>query len=60
MVSIRLYDITGREVSTILNREMSKGSYTVDFNASSISTGVYFYKLVSGSFSAAKKMMVIK
>ena len=60
IVSIKLYDITGKEIATILNREMSKGSYTVDFNASSISTGVYFYKLVSGNFTATKKMMVIK
>ncbi|MFA7360873.1 MAG: T9SS type A sorting domain-containing protein [Candidatus Kapaibacterium sp.] len=60
MVSIILYDVTGKEIATILNREMTKGSYTVDFNASSISTGVYFYKLVSGNFTATKKMMVIK
>lgn len=60
LVSIKLFDVTGKEITTIVNQELSKGKYTVDFNASSLSTGIYFYKIVAGNFSTAKKMMVIK
>jgi len=59
-VSIKIYDITGKEISTLVNTDMKKGSYTVDFNASNISTGVYFYKITSGSFTDTKKMILIK
>jgi hypothetical protein len=59
-VIIKVYDILGREVASLINKEMKTGSYTVDFDASALSTGVYFYKLSSGSFTDTKKMILVK
>ena len=60
LVTIKIFDITGKEIETLVNSSLSKGSYSVNFNASNLSTGIYFYKLISGSFSETKKMMLIK
>ncbi len=60
LVKIAVFDMLGREVATIVNKEMSAGSYTADFDASQLSSGIYFYKLTSGSFSDTKKMMLVK
>jgi hypothetical protein len=59
-VKLVVFDIMGREVSTVINQNMNAGKYTVDFDASKLSSGVYFYKLTSGSFTETKKMMLIK
>jgi Secretion system C-terminal sorting domain len=60
MVSLKIYDITGREVQTLLNQEMNSGNYEVTFNASKLASGVYFYTLRSNNFVSTKKMMLIK
>jgi hypothetical protein len=44
----------------LVNRQQDKGNYTVSFDGSNLSTGVYFYKLESGNFTSIKKMMLIK
>lgn len=59
-VSLRVYDMLGREIRTLVNEEKPAGSYSVDFNASEFSTGVYFYKLESKEFTDVKRMMLIK
>ena len=59
-VSIKLYDITGREVSKLVSQEYNAGSYTVDYNAASLSSGIYFYRIEAGSFVSTKRMMLIK
>ena len=59
-VKMTVYDITGREVTVLVNENKNPGIYSVDFNASSLSSGVYFYRMVSGSFTDTKKMLVIK
>jgi hypothetical protein len=59
-VSIKVFDITGKEITTLVNSVMNKGSYSVNFNASNLSTGIYFYKITSGSYSETKKMMLVK
>ncbi|MCE1164132.1 MAG: T9SS type A sorting domain-containing protein [Bacteroidetes bacterium] len=59
-VTLKIYDVLGKEVATLVNESKNAGEYTVDFNASSLSSGVYFYKLESGSFSDIKKMTLIK
>jgi len=59
-VSLKLFDILGREVMTILNQFQEAGSYTATLDASKLATGMYMYKLESGSFSSVKKMMLIK
>ena len=59
-VSIKIFDILGREIKSLVNDNFNKGSYEVSFNASEISSGVYFYKMESGDFSQIKKMMLLK
>ena len=59
-VSLKVYDISGKEVASIVNREQSAGEYEVDFNAAELSSGVYLYKLQAGSFVETKKMILLK
>ncbi|MBZ0202245.1 MAG: T9SS type A sorting domain-containing protein [Ignavibacteria bacterium] len=59
-VSLRVYDLSGKEVSVVLNSFKQKGNYSIDFDASEFSGGVYFYELKSGSYSETKKMVLIK
>ena len=60
-VTLKLYDITGREVLTIINNEYKPaGYYTINLNASSLSSGVYFYRMVSNKFIETKKLTLIK
>ena len=58
--TLKIYDILGREVATIVNEQKAPGTYEVKFNASELASGVYFYKLSAGSFSLSKKMNIIK
>jgi hypothetical protein len=60
IVTLKVYNIIGQEVALLVNQDQPAGNYTVTFNASALSSGVYFYKLQSGSFSLTKKMEVIK
>lgn len=60
MVILKVYNMLGQEVGTLINREMAAGSYKVDFNASKLSSGVYFYTIQAGNFTATKKMMLLK
>ena len=57
---MKIYDILGREVRQLVNEVKSPGSYSVDFNAADLSSGVYFYKLESMGYSDIKRMMLIK
>lgn len=59
-VTLRVYDVTGKEISSLVNQQLSAGTYEVDFDASSLASGVYYYKLTSGKFSEVKKMMLVK
>jgi hypothetical protein len=52
--------VLGNEVATLLNEEKPAGSYEVDFSASGLTSGIYFYKLTAGSFVETKKMLMIK
>ena len=58
--TLSVYNLLGEKVATLLSQELSAGKYTIDFNASNLSTGVYFYNLDSGDFSAIKKMIILK
>ncbi len=60
LVSLKIYDVTGREVAVLLNGVQQAGSGSVTFNASNYSSGVYFYKFTAGSFSSTKKMVLVK
>lgn len=59
-VSLKVYDVLGREVRTLVNEEKVAGSYSVDFNAIDLTSGVYFYRLEADGFSDVKKMVLIK
>jgi hypothetical protein len=59
-VSLKIFDITGREVKTLVNGVMQAGNFTVDFNGSSLSSGIYFYMIKSGDFVMTKRMLLIK
>jgi hypothetical protein len=59
-VSLKVYDILGKEVSVLTNGYKPAGKYTVTFNAASLASGIYIYKLNSGNYSSIKKMMVLK
>gem|GEM_PF-2659541 len=59
-VQLKVYDILGNEVATLINEEKPAGVYEVEFNASNLSSGVYLYKLTAGSFTETKKMTVLK
>jgi hypothetical protein len=59
-VSFKIYDMSGKELMTLVNEVKTAGYYSVSFNASSLSSGVYFYSLSADNFTATKKMMLIK
>lgn len=59
-VKLSVYDISGREIQNLVDNYLNAGTYSVDFNASKLSTGTYFYRLTSGSFADIKKMILIK
>jgi hypothetical protein len=59
-VTLKIYDIIGREIKTLVNEVKQTGYYTVDFNGSSLASGVYFYRIQSGDFISVKRMVLIK
>jgi hypothetical protein len=59
-VNISIYSIAGELITNIVNEYQPAGRYSVDFNASNVASGVYLYKITSGSFSLAKKLVVLK
>ncbi len=64
MTSLRVYNILGKEITTLINKELSTGTYEIEFSAtnagSNLSSGIYFYQLKAGSFSEVRKMMLMK
>ncbi len=59
-VKISVYDISGREISVLVNENLGAGEYKTDFDASGLSSGVYFYKMETGKYSDVKKMILTK
>jgi len=59
-VSIKVYHVLGNEVSTLVNEKLNAGSYSISFNGSNLSSGIYFYKLTAGDFSITRKMTLLK
>ena len=58
--SIKIYDILGREITTLVNEMLSPGTYEVEWNAGNYSSGVYYYKLSAGEYKETRKMILIK
>ncbi len=59
-VTLKVYDILGREITTLVNEEKPAGTYEVEFNGSKYASGVYFYQLKTGNYLDTKKMILIK
>jgi hypothetical protein len=59
-VTVKVYDILGRVVATIVNENKPVGNYSVQFNANRLTSGIYFYRMESGSFSQTKKLLLLK
>lgn len=60
VVSLKIFDMLGREVMTLVNQFQTSGTYKVTFNASDLTSGIYFYKLTSNQFSDVKRMVLVK
>jgi hypothetical protein len=59
-VSIKVYDVAGNEVATVVNEVKEQGTYISEFNASGLPSGVYFYRTIAGSYFDVKKMIIMK
>ncbi len=59
-VTLKVYDELGREVTTLVNENKSAAKYKISFNASSLPSGIYFYKITAGSFSEVKKLILLR
>ena len=59
-VTLKVFDLIGNEVATIVNENKTAGSYSIEFNASDLPSGVYFYQLKQGEMLQTNKMMLLK
>jgi hypothetical protein len=59
-VSLKVYDIEGREVAKLVNTELKSGTYECNWNATNCSSGIYFYKFQAGNYLETKKMIFLK
>jgi hypothetical protein len=59
-VALKVFDVLGNEVANLVNEELAAGSYKVQFDASSLTSGIYFYQITTSSYSDTKKMNLIK
>ncbi|MCB9211610.1 MAG: carboxypeptidase regulatory-like domain-containing protein [Ignavibacteriales bacterium] len=59
-VNLTIYDILGREIKVLVNRQLNPGEYNYQFNANDLPSGIYLYKLTAGNFTQTKKMMLLK
>jgi hypothetical protein len=60
MVSLKIYNTIGEEIETLVNELKQAGNYNISFNASSLPSGIYFYRIQAGNFVETKKMILIK
>ncbi len=60
LVTLKVYDVLGNEVATLVNEEKAAGSYEVEYRADRLTSGIYFYKLQTGNFVETKKMLLLK
>ncbi len=59
-VTLKVYDAIGREVASLVNKQQSAGYYNLNFNAANLSSGIYFYRILAGDYTAVKKMLLLK
>jgi hypothetical protein len=58
--TIKVFDVLGNEIATLVDEYKAAGRYEVEFNASRLASGIYFYQLKAGEYTAVKKMILIK
>jgi len=59
-ITLKVYDVLGKEIATLVNEEKPAGNYEVEFDSSELTSGIYFYRLQAGSFVETKKMILLK
>jgi len=59
-VELKVYDVLGREVASLVNKEQSLGNYKIEFNASNLTSGIYIYRINTGNYSNTKKMILLQ
>ena len=60
LVSVKVYNLVGQEVATLVNREYENGVYKVNFDAGQLGSGIYFYTITAGDFKQTRKMTLLK
>ena len=60
LVTLKVFNILGEEIATLVNGFQEVGSYNISFDAAKLASGVYFYRLTAGEYSATKKMLLMK
>jgi len=60
LVTLKVYDILGKEITTLINKDMNSGNYKVNFDASGLASGMYIYTITAGDFTSSKKMVLLK
>jgi hypothetical protein len=59
-VSLRIYDVLGRQIKELVNEIKSRGTYSIDYDASGLSSGIYLYRLECNGYINTKRMILIK
>ena len=60
LITLKVYDILGNEIATLINENKPAGEYEVEFNASRLSSGIYLYRITANSFNRTRKMILMK
>ncbi len=60
LVTIKVFDLLGKHLQILLNKQQPSGNYEVEFNGSNLSSGIYFYRLETSDFVMTKKMILLK
>ena len=60
LVILKVFDLLGREVATLVNQSLPRGSHEVTFAAGELTSGIYFYRLTAGSFTQTRKLLILR